>query len=106
MLEILRTVIAQHAETDRWRVSTSCSATGAHVQVDLGVGRIFRARGANADQAEENAAAKIVEWVHFRWPDPESDNGDELTAQLEASVAVAREKRGRPALRVIRGGKL
>jgi hypothetical protein len=101
MLEALRTVIEQHAETNRWRVSTTCSATDVRVQVDLGVGRVFRARAANADQAEENVAVQIVEWAYFRRPELEAD--DDLTAQLEASIADARERR--PTLRVIRGGK-
>ncbi len=101
MLDSLRTVIAQHAETERWRVSVSCSSTGARVEVHIGVGAIFRARAANVDQAEEKVAAKIIEWAYFRRPEPD----DDLAAQLEASVAFERAKRGRPALRVIKGGK-
>lgn len=101
MLDALRTVIEQHAETERWRVSMSYSATGARVEVDIGVGAIFRARAANVDQAEEKVAAKIVEWAYFRRPEPD----DELAVQLEASIALERAKRGRPALRIIKGGK-
>jgi len=102
MSDLLRTIVQQNAGTT-WRVSTSYSATSCHVRVDLGDGVVFRARGTSVEEAETRAAAKIVEWADLRQPEPGNDDG--LVEQLEASIAVERAKRGRPALRVIKGGK-
>ncbi len=101
MLELLRSTIEQNAG-QTWRVSTSRSATGCRVQVELR-GVTFRATGPSVEAAETQAAAKIVEWAHFRGPDPAP--GDELLSQLKASVAIVRAKRQGRALRVIKGGK-
>jgi len=102
MSDLLQTIVRQNAGT-RWRVSTSWSTAGCRVHVDLGEGLVFRARGSSVEEAEEKAALKIVEWVDFRSPEPDPED---LAGQLEASIAIARENRGRrPALRVIRGGK-
>lgn len=102
MLDLLRSAVTENAGTSRWRISTSCSITGYRVYVDLGNGKVFRARGRSAGEAQARAAAMIVEWVEFQKPDPEDIA---LVDRLEASIAVARAKRGKPALRVIRGGK-
>ena len=102
MFEALRIAIKRHVKTARWYASTTCSETGCRVYVHLGDGTVFRARGQTVGQAEARAAAKINEWASIRLV-PTSD-GD-LCDQLEASIAVARAKRGRPALRVIKGGK-
>jgi hypothetical protein len=83
-------------------MSTAWSGTGYRVRVDLGGGLVFRAGGRSAEEAEQKAAMKIVEWVDLRSPEPDPDD---LAQQLEASIADVREKRGRPVLRVIPGGK-
>ena len=101
MSDLLRTVVQQNAGT-RWSMSTAWSGTGYRVRVDLGGGLVFRARGSSVEEAEQRAALKIVEWADFRSPEPAPDD---LAEQLEASIAIAREERGRPVLRLIPGGK-
>lgn len=101
MSDLLRTIVQQNAG-ERWSVSTAWSGTGCRVRVDLGEGLVFRARGSSVEEAEEKAALKIVEWADSRSPEPEPED---LAEQLEASIAIVQAKRGRPALRVIRGGK-
>jgi hypothetical protein len=98
MSDLLRTVVRQNAGT-RWRVTTAWSATGCRVHADLGEGLVFRARGRSVEEAEERVALKIVEWADLRDPEPE-----DLVEQLEASIAIVRERRERPTLRVIKGG--
>ena len=103
MLEVLRVAIKRHIKTAHWYTSTICSETGCRVYVHLGDGTVFRARGETFGQAETRAATKINEWAAIRLV-PVS-GGDDLCEQLEASIAIERAKRGRPALRVIKGGK-
>ncbi|MGH7294244.1 MAG: hypothetical protein ACRELB_04900 [Polyangiaceae bacterium] len=107
MIDVLRDTIGLHAKPG-WRLLTQISSTEVRLSVDLGIGRVLRASGSTAAEAAVRLLTQIDRATEVRPRDPagpDDDDPEHLATLLEASIVQARDKKARPRLRLIRGGK-